>query len=163
MVTKNFINKKLKNINLYCIFRFFLDNFIMMLFFLIPSFLHFGNSLYSIRYDTFFSIIYIISIKDMFLHFVFYSFLGDMVYGINHDKLIISHIIFISIFLIKNKSSIVNKHPHMYFIFILISTLFFEIISAQTISYFNLYLPIILKYMLLTFIFYRILYYLIYR
>lgn len=122
-----------------------------------PSFLYFDN----IRYETFLPIIYILSIKDSFIHFVFYSLLGDMVYGYYHDKLIISHAIFISIFLIKNKSLIINKHPHICFIFILIFVSFFQIIIAQIIFNFNLYSLILLKYILLNFIFYRMLYYLI--
>ncbi len=157
METKDFINKGSKNINLSYAPRFFLSNLIIMLFFLMPFVLHFKN----IRYDTFFPIIYILSIKDLFIHFVFYSLLGDMIYGTEHDLLIMSHIIFVSIFLIKNKSSIIDKHKHISFIFILIAVVFIQIIKIGSIFEINLYSEIIWKYIVLTFIFYRVLYYLI--
>ena len=162
METKDFINKVLKNINLSYIPRLFLSNLIIMFFFLMPSFLHFKN----IRYDTFFPIIYILSTKSLFIHFVFYSILGDMIYGTNHDLLIISHVVFISIFLIKNKSSIIDKHTHISFIFVLIFVVFFQMIKSYgvlsgTIFETKLYSQIIWQYMVFTFIFYRVLYYLI--
>ena len=157
METKDFINKGSKRIGLSYILRFFLDNLIIMIFFLMPSFLHFKE----ISYDTFFPIIYILSIKDLFIHFVFYSLLGDIIYGTRHDLLIMSHIIFVSIFLIKNKSSIIDKHKHISFIFILIAVVFIQIIKIGSILEINLYLEIIWKYIVFTFIFYRILYYLV--